>query len=144
MLNETLQTARLLCDFGILVLIWLVQLIVYPSFQYVAEQHFRQWHYRYTGLITLFVAPLMFGQVLLYALEIMFHGWHWIVAVNLPLIAIAWLATALLSVPCHDRMQKRGYDKSVISRLVNTNWIRTFVWTAVFALDAVDLITTAA
>jgi len=51
------QVARVAVDFGMLILIWLVQLIIYPSFQYSARESFIQWHEKYTGLITLVVLP---------------------------------------------------------------------------------------
>jgi hypothetical protein len=31
-----MTTARIAVDFGLVVLIWLVQLIIYPSFQYMS------------------------------------------------------------------------------------------------------------
>ncbi len=130
------QQIRQLTDFGLLVLIWLVQLIIYPSFLYVAESEFKSWHYRYTGLITLFVAPLMFGQLGAYGGLLLFAT-TWDTWVGLCLISIAWLATLVLSVPCHDKMQKAGYERATILRLVQTNWIRTAAWTLVFALDLV-------
>ncbi len=133
---DLLQQSRLVVDFGLLVLIWLVQLIIYPSFLYTAESEFKGWHYRYTGLITLFVAPLMFGQIGIYA-GLLFLAMTWDIWAGVFLTGVAWLATLILSVPCHDQMQKAGYDRTVILRLVRTNWIRTAAWTAVFALTLI-------
>ena len=55
--------ARLCIDFGLFILIWMVQLIVYPSFRCIDANLFSQWHDKYTGLISVFVVPLMFTQV---------------------------------------------------------------------------------
>jgi len=35
---------RLLFDFGLLVLIWLVQLVIYPSFLYYEQDNLKRWH----------------------------------------------------------------------------------------------------
>jgi hypothetical protein len=47
---------------------------------------------------------------------------------GLALLAVVWLSTALLQVPCHRRLE-RGFDGAVVRRLVSTNWIRTLAWT---------------
>lgn len=130
-----IQEVRLLTDFGLVILIWMVQLIIYPSFLHTDVDDFKGWHYRYTGLISLFVVPLMFGQTALYCF-LSYATNFWTEYVNLILIAIVWLATFVLSVPCHDKMQSHGYDREVIRRLINTNWIRTGAWSLVFAIDA--------
>jgi len=54
---------RVAFDFGMLVLIWLVQLIIYPSFEFTDKDAFLGWHEKYTGLITVVVLPLMLGQL---------------------------------------------------------------------------------
>jgi hypothetical protein len=95
---EWLDSLRGHIDFGLFILIWLVQLIIYPSFEFTSSVHFRQWHYRYTGLITIFVAPLMFSQTGLYAWEVYaVRRWHDVC--GLVCIAIVWLSTLTLSVP---------------------------------------------
>jgi hypothetical protein len=45
---------------------------------------------------------------------------------------IAWFVTFTLSVPCHRLLQKEGRRDDVISRLVQTNWLRTAGWTVVW------------
>jgi hypothetical protein len=46
---------------------------------------------------------------------------------GLALLAVVWLSTFLLQVPCHRRLE-RGFDAAAASRLVATNWIRTIAW----------------
>lgn len=129
-----LQQWRILSDFGLLILIWLVQLIIYPSFQFLQEQHFKRWHYLYTGFITAVVLPLMLIQLATYVGQVYLMGrWHDIA--NLVAVITVWVLTFTLSVPCHDRLQKDGKDLEVIHRLVATNWYRTTLWTVVFLVD---------
>jgi len=135
---EAADTLRCYVDIALFILIWLVQLIIYPSFVHVRESVFISWHNKYTGLISLFVAPLMFGQSGIYLYAAFSLGrWHDIL--GSVCIAGLWLSTFLLSVPCHDRLHRSGYDLPTIKRLVRTNWIRTFLWTLMLAITLLTI-----
>ena len=56
----SLDLARLLIDFGFVVLIWAVQLVIYPSFGFYAKANLFEWHKSYTARVTYIVLPLMF------------------------------------------------------------------------------------
>ncbi|MEL7161763.1 MAG: hypothetical protein AAFN92_13465, partial [Bacteroidota bacterium] len=64
---RTLLGLRLAVDTAALVLIWLVQLVIYPAFLYYAEADFRGWHPVYTQRVTYVVLPVMLAQLALYA-----------------------------------------------------------------------------
>jgi hypothetical protein len=51
----------------------------------------------------------------------------WQLSVGLALLAIIWLSTALVQVPCHGLLEK-GFDAAIHRRLVTTNWTRTVAW----------------
>lgn len=121
-------------DFGLMILIWLVQIIIYPSFTHISPDRFVRYHRTYTGQITFFVVPLMFAQLFFHAL-ILWANPSTSSVVCMALIALAWLATFGLSVPCHHQLAKHGYSPKVINRLVRTNWIRTIAWTGVLIMD---------
>ena len=131
-LND-LDAIRHCVDLGMLVLIWLVQLTIYPGFAQMRAEAFPQWHESYMNRMGFIVGPLMLTQPFLIGLQL------WL-EVNLldvaaaALVALAWLATAVFSVPAHRALQKSGFDAGVIRRLVLTNWIRTAAWTGVFFL----------
>lgn len=122
-----LTQLQIIVDSGLFFLIWLVQLIIYPSFRYTEEHHFINWHKRYTTLISLFAVPLMIIQAGIEAI-LMPYGARWL---RILLIISAWAATISLSVPCHKKLQ-HGKDMSIINMLVASNWIRTVLWSAVF------------
>ncbi len=42
---------RLLFDFGLVVLIWIVQLVIYPGLCYYSETDLLKWHKLYTSRI---------------------------------------------------------------------------------------------
>ena len=47
---------------------------------------------------------------------------RWAAIVGLVLIALIWLSTVLLQIPCHNQLLN-GFDESTYRRLVSSNWI---------------------
>lgn len=121
-------------DAAMATLIWLVQLIIYPSFRTQQQDGFRTWHRGYTRTIGFIVGPLILAQVGVHAADL------WVDAdpmamVQAAALAVALLVTATVSVPCHRALSSRGKDAGVIDRLVATNWVRTVAWTVVLAVS---------
>jgi hypothetical protein len=111
--------------------IWIVQLVQYPLFRLVPPAGLPPFAQAHASGISLLVAPAMVLEVLtglaLFWLIPKGMGltfWLWF---GLVLLACIWLATALLSVPCHQQLALE-YDATVIERLVATNWVRTLLW----------------
>lgn len=79
----TLVEATRLASFGLVVLIWLVQVIIYPAFAESAPERFVLWHAGYTRALTWIVAPLMLGQValLVWLLIVRPSSWGFLLAV---------------------------------------------------------------
>ena len=123
------RSLQIIVDSGLCVLIWLVQLIIYPSFHYIKEKDFVSWHSRYTFLISVIVTPLILTQAGIETVRL-FEGqirwWH------IMMIGCIWLSTFIFSVPCHRQLQKKGKETSIIKRLVGTNWLRTILWSMLF------------
>jgi hypothetical protein len=118
-------------NFGLVVLIWLVQLIIYPSFAHVDATGFIDWHRKYMARVSSLVIPLMLGQMFL-VLKLVYLTSVLTYFLMLSGIAIIWISSFSLSVPCHNKLQENGKDQAIIKRLIQTNWIRTILWTAVF------------
>ena len=125
---------RLLIDFGLVVLIWLVQLIIYPSFTAMSEENIKLWHPRYTGLISLFVIPLMFGQVGLYGQGLM-QQFDWRLGLAALCIIGCWLSTFAQAVPLHGQIDQLADSATARAQLVLANWPRTILWSLAFCLD---------
>lgn len=133
MREEWILAGRFVVDSGLLVLIWIVQTIIYPSFRFVEAESFVAWHARYTRRIGFVVAPLMLlqlGLILWSALisPVVGNG------VQLILCLCVWATTYFYSVKCHNRLAGKGKDLEVINRLVITNWLRTVAWSAIWLL----------
>lgn len=128
-----LQAVSTFAMFG---LIWLVQLVLYPAFSYVEAAQFRKFHFFHTQRITFIVGPLMCLElaaslgIFLLQPNIMWGG-------GLALTIAIWLHTVVVSVPIHNRLalSEIGDERlAQIDRLVQTNWLRTILWTARSAL----------
>jgi len=113
------------------VVIWFVQLIHYRWFHDVPAASFKPYHHKYTGTVGLIVGPAMLLEfaTALYLLFLSSGSPRGIYIAGMALLLVVWISTALFQVPCHARLAN-GYDAAVHRKLLRTNWIRTFGWTA--------------
>ena len=130
LLIEFLHEHILVIDFALFILIWLVQFVIYPVLHFVSVKKFSTWHEIYCKRIACFVLPLMFAQLFESTVACFFVG-TWLEWIKLFLILLVWFVTFLISAPCHHKLSKFGKDGVVISKLVLTNWIRTFLWSMI-------------
>lgn len=113
-------------------LIWFVQLVHYPLMAEVNSDNFPRYEKLHTSWTTLAVGPAMLLEA---ATAVALLYWipekvnlEWLVVCMILLIMI-WFATAAFSVPMHGRLEK-GFDARAHRWLVNSNWFRTFLWSA--------------
>lgn len=132
-----MNMARIAVDFGLVVLIWLVQLIIYPSFQYYSPAELSVWHPKYGNLITIVVGPLMLAQVILVGWSVQNRISGFTLA-SAALVALMWAATAFQAVPIHNAIAVGDATPETLQRLVNTNWVRTAGWTLIFLLGVAE------
>ena len=125
---------RLLFDFGMVVLIWLVQLIIYPAFANIAKSKMVRWHQSYTKNLGFVVIPLMFVQlgVIIYQTFLQINLYT---IASLLVVITLWIITFTLFVPLHNKVAKGNFSESLGKNLIATNWIRTFLWTLLFILN---------
>ena len=122
-----------LVDFGMVVLIWIVQLVVYPGFLFYAKEDLLRWHGPYTSAITIIVMPLMVSQLLLHGVRV-YSDFSWMNLLILALVLSTWVVTFFVSVPLHNQISSGVDIQQASSKLVSTNWIRTIQWTLIFLL----------
>jgi hypothetical protein len=108
-------------------LIWVVQLVHYPSFRYVPEKEFQDFSLFHTTKITIIVMPAMLLE-LASALLISVMTPSIFLWINLALNISLFALTFFLSVPLHSKLAE-GKNDDAIERLVKTNWPRTLIWT---------------
>ena len=113
-------------------LIWFVQVVHYPLFRGVGSSDFAMYEQRHTGLTSWVVGPPMLieGATAVSLFWLCPSGIPtWQVWLGVALLAVVWLSTALVQVPCHNLLSK-GFDVAVHERLVATNWVRTIAWSS--------------
>ena len=123
-----LDIIRLLVDFGFMILIWAVQLVIYPSFRYYSKDNLVIWHRKYTQRVTLIVLPLMFSQLGLAGVQL-FKVQNFYTISSIVIISVLWLLTFQLFVPLHQQIDRDEHNNSTTERLVKFNWWRTLLWT---------------
>lgn len=115
-------------------IIWFVQVVHYPLFAQAGSSAFPAYEHAHAARTTWVVAPPMLIELgTAVALIALAPSVAPTAVAGLALLAIIWVSTFTLQVPCHARLA-RGFDPEVHRRLVSTNWIRTVAWTARAAL----------
>ena len=141
-MSPILPYANLAVSWGLLVLIWLVQLIIYPGFHRISHEEFAGYHRWYVIRISSVVLPLMLAELILAVSWILSDNYSSASVKSGFLVIIIWLSTSVLQVPIHNRL-KAGKEDKQIQRLVATNWIRTAAWslkTSVVSIDTISSI----
>ena len=126
----SLLLIHLAATWALVGLIWFVQIVHYPLLGAVGNAEFSAYEQRHMSLTTWVVAPPMLVEAATALLLFWFRPAGvatWQMWAGVVLLAIIWLSTALLQVPCHDTLSK-GFDAEVHRRLVATNWVRTIAW----------------
>lgn len=121
-------------DSGLFILIWMVQLVVYPSFLFYTKKSLHDWHTVYTPRITAVVGPLMILQFIVSAIRL-YLDMNWFSVLYLFLVLSAWLITFLIFIPIHERIQRGEYHSIHLQKLVKLNWMRTVLWSALLVLE---------
>ena len=116
--------SHIFCCFMMTGVIWVIQLVHYPSFKFVTEDKFADFAKFHASRISWIVLPLMLIEISTAFFLLSVYQWG---IYNLLSVVLIWLSTFFLSVPCHNKLQQ-GKDNVEIKRLVLTNWPRTIIW----------------
>jgi len=131
-----LDSIRWLIDFGFVVLIWAVQLVIYPSFKYYSKENLFVWHKRYTLRVTYVVLPLMLTQLVLVCIQL-YQTQNWYTVSSAVIIFVLWLQTFLVFVPLHQSIDANQPKLNVCDQLIQKNWWRTVLWSALFVISSI-------
>jgi len=112
-------------------LIWTIQLVHYPSMQFISKEKFIDFHNFHSIRISLIAMPLM-GLELITSFLLLYNNNENSIQifflVNLIIVLLIWLSTFMIQVPFHNILSK-GKNSNIISKLTLSNWLRTFLWT---------------
>tara|TARA_B100001758_G_scaffold10120_1_gene7607 strand:+ start:253 stop:660 length:408 start_codon:yes stop_codon:yes gene_type:complete len=109
--------------------IWVIQLVHYPSFNYIEKQRYSNFQSFHMTRISYVVIPVMLIELLTLVLLI-----YSMDQINIELVLsgiillLIWVITAIFFSGAHQKLTL-GYDKSVVGNLIQMNWSRTLLWT---------------
>ncbi len=132
-----LELLKLVVDAGMFVLIWIVQLVIYPGFCYYSEPAIKRWHRLYTRRVTWVVLPLMLSQFLLYGLASYTEPSMSNIG-SLVLVITLWLITFLVAVPLHRNIDTEEETVIYRQKLLQVNWSRTILWTIILIITIIN------
>lgn len=108
-------------------LIWVIQVVHYPTFVFVERDRYAEFQRLHEMRISLIVIPVMLLELVsgaLIALRQESSLW----TINLVLILLVWGSTFAIQSPIHGKLEK-GFDERLVKRLLRSNWVRTVLWT---------------
>ena len=129
----TIPEIHSLVDFGMCVVLWLVQLVIYPSFLRVEPSELIAWHKAYTFRVSFIILPLMFGQLVFTILSVL-EGPSILEWVAFAFVLVCWSLTFFVSLPLHRKIEQNDTTKETRQKLIATNWPRTILWSVIFGL----------
>lgn len=130
---------RFFFDSGLLILIVIVQLIIYPSFIHHQPKRLLIWHSIYTKKIALIVLPLMLGQLCVAMFQV-YQNQNLDTVLYSAIVFFLWGITFTKFAPMHGQISNGRVDKEFLQKLVRLNWIRTTLWFMLFLLTIRTLI----
>ena len=110
-------------------IIWVIQLVHYPSFYFIRKDIFVSFQKFHTDKITIIVAPVMLIELITGILLIyMEKNIDIALSISLFILIAIWVLTAIYFYKAHQKLM-RGYNEEIINQLIKLNWIRTILWT---------------
>ena len=108
-------------------IIWVIQIVHYPSFHYIDKSRYVSFQNFHMNKISYIVIPVMSieaisGIILLYDDQTVLF------IISLIILLVIWTLTAFYFTRTHHLLAK-GYKKEIIRKLVQLNWVRTGLWT---------------
>ena len=120
--------------------IWTIQIVHYPSFHYIDKLSFVNFHQFHERRISIIVMPLMILELISSVALYINDMSNFTFLLNFIIVGLIWCSTFFIQVPIHNILSQKK-DNMMIEKLVNTNWIRTFLWSMRMLLIIDELIT---
>ena len=109
--------------------IWVIQLVHYPSFHFVKLKQYTSFQRFHMSRISYVVIPAMLTELFtLILIIISMDQIDTLVLASAILLIFIWLMTAVFFSGVHQKLTL-GYDQTVVDKLVKLNWGRTLLWT---------------
>ena len=107
-------------------IIWVIQLLHYPTFHFIKESNYVEFQHFHMQRISFIVVPAMILE-LLSAFMLVYYIRSNLLTVCLIILLVIWLITFVFFTKLHQSLLG-GYDKIIVDKLVQINWARTILW----------------
>ena len=108
-------------------IIWVIQVVHYPSFYFIERDEYVSFQKFHMDKISYIVVPVMLiesisGFILIY------NELNTVLLISMILLFFIWVLTGIFFVPIHQKLSS-GYQEELVEKLVKINWVRTIFWT---------------
>ena len=109
--------------------IWVMQLVHYPSFHFIDSSRYRSFQNFHMSRIGFIVGPLMAVELITGAMLLSFYKLSSVYFFSSILLLVGiWFITAIVFTRIHNKLLN-GYNEKLIHDLIRFNWSRTIMWT---------------
>ena len=123
---ENIVLFNFIMSFLMMGVIITTQIVSYPLFLCLTKSDFETYHSTYVNKISFIVMPIMLSELVL-SIILLSIIQNFSSVIILSSMLLIFLSTLFLQVPIHQKLED-GYNSQSIYYLINTNWIRTFLW----------------
>jgi len=107
-------------------IIWVIQLLHYPTFHFIKESDYVEFQHFHMQRISFIVVPVMIIE-LLSGFMLVYYIRSNLLILCLIILLVIWLITFVFFTKLHQSLLG-GYDKIIVDKLVQINWSRTILW----------------
>ena len=107
-------------------IIWVIQLLHYPTFHFIKESDYVEFQHFHMQRISFIVVPVMIIE-LLSGFMLVYYFRSNLLILCLIILLVIWLITFVFFTKLHQSLLG-GYDKIIVDKLVQINWSRTILW----------------
>lgn len=108
-------------------LIWLIQVVHYPSFLFIDIEKYSKFQKFHMSRISYVVIPIMMIELLSGVYLFLFYTFSIYLIIELFILAITWILTGLFFSRMHTELVEK-FNKNIINKMINLNWFRTCFW----------------
>ena len=107
-------------------IIWVIQLLHYPTFHFIKQSDYVEFQHFHMQRISFIVVPVMIIE-LLSGFMLVYYFRSNLFILCLTILLVIWLITFVFFTKLHQSLLG-GYDKIIVNKLVQINWSRTVLW----------------
>ena len=123
---EILSNVHFLSTSIMVGIIWVIQLLHYPTFHFIKESDYEEFQHFHMQRISFIVVPVM-ALELFSAFMLVYYIQSNLLILCLIILIFIWLITFAFFTKLHQSLLD-GYDKTIVDKLVRINWSRTILW----------------